>query len=125
MSVGGIDVGNKCLSSIKHGGSQFRPEFKITDITGYKLDLARDKAEKKMAQEKQAAETAAAQIKVRDEQGAKKKAQAARAEQETKLSVGRAEQNKKQEKRTRARVLFEQQRKAEIFHVQPEDPNNY
>ena len=46
MSVDGIDVGNKCVLPIKHGGSQFRPEFKITDITGYKL--ARDKAEKKI-----------------------------------------------------------------------------
>ena len=73
VSVDGIDVGNKCVLPIKHGGSQFRPEFKITDITGYKLDLARDKAEKKMAQEKQAAETAAAQIKVRAEQAVKKK----------------------------------------------------
>ena len=36
MSVDGIDVGNKCVLPIKHGGSQFRPEFKITDITGYK-----------------------------------------------------------------------------------------
>jgi len=36
VNVGGIDVGNKCLSSIKHGKNQFLPEYKITDITGYK-----------------------------------------------------------------------------------------
>ena len=36
VSVDGIDVGNKCVLPLKHGGSQFRPEFKITDITGYK-----------------------------------------------------------------------------------------
>ena len=29
-------MGNKCLSSIKHGKNQFLPEYKITDITGYK-----------------------------------------------------------------------------------------